>query len=157
MKKHTYTSSLTWTGNTGEGTSTYQGYKRDYTIHIDGKSDILGSSDSSFQGDKNRHNPEELFIASLSSCHMLWYLHLCSVNGITVVEYHDQSAGVMIENERGAGRFESVLLKPVVVILESEKKELAMKLHKKANEMCFIANSCDFEVEHDPKISVRAD
>lgn len=155
MKKHTYTASLIWTGNLGEGTSTYKAYKRNYTIRVDGKSDIKGSSDPSFRGDSSRHNPEELFIASISSCHMLWYLHLCSVNGITVVDYQDQATGLMAEQEGGAGHFESVILKPEIVILESDKQELAMKLHQKANEMCFIANSCNFEIGHEPVISVK--
>ncbi len=157
MKKHTYTASLIWTGNLGEGTTTYQAYKRDYTIRIDGKRDIKGSSDPSFRGDRNRHNPEELFIASISSCHMLWYLHLCSVNGITVVDYQDQATGLMVEKEGGAGHFESVTLKPEIVILESDKKDLANELHQKANERCFIANSCNFEIEHEPVISVKVD
>lgn len=156
MNKHTYTTSLIWTGNTGEGTSTYQAYRRDYTIRVSGKPDIKGSSDPSFRGDKSRYNPEELFIASLSSCHMLWYLHLCSVNGIRVIDYKDQARGTMVEQEGGAGHFESVTLMPEIVILESGKEELAMELHERANEMCFIANSCNFEIKHEPGISVRS-
>lgn len=155
MKKHNYTASLIWTGNTGKGTAGYQTYKRDYTIQIDGKPDLKGSSDPSFRGDKTRHNPEELFIASLSSCHMLWYLHLCSVNGITVIEYKDTAGGMMIEEKDGAGYFESVTLKPNVTILEADKKELAIKLHQKANKMCFIANSCKFEIAHEPVVRTR--
>lgn len=157
MKKHTYTASLIWTGNSGQGTSGYQAYKRDYTIRVDGKPEIKGSSDPSFRGDKSRYNPEELFIASLSSCHMLWYLHLCSVNGITVVDYKDQANGEMIEGEDGAGHFKAVTLHPAIVILESDKKKLAANLHKKANKMCFIANSCNFEIKHEPSISVRSE
>lgn len=157
MKKHTYQTSLIWTGNTGKGTTGYQEYQREYIIQIDGKADIKGSADSSFRGDKSRHNPEELFVASLSSCHMLWYLHLCSVHGITVVDYQDRADGVMVEEEGGAGHFESVLLKPEITILESDKIELALKLHQTANEKCFIANSCNFEIEHNPTISIKTD
>lgn len=155
MKKHHYESTLTWTGNTGRGTADYRSYKRDYEIQIDGKVALLGSSDPTFRGDKKRHNPEELFLASISSCHMLWYLHLCSNNGITVVEYQDRSKGEMIEKEGGAGYFETVTLHPKVVILELDKKELAMELHHKANEMCFIANSCNFKIRHEPSIEIR--
>lgn len=150
MKKHIYKTQLIWTGNTGRGTASYRAYQRDYTIQIEGKPEIKGSSDPAFRGDKNRHNPEELFVASLSSCHMLWYLHLCAENEITVIDYEDKAEGVMTEKESGAGYFESVILKPKVTILEADKKELAQRLHHQANEMCFIANSCNFEISHEP-------
>lgn len=156
MKKHHYNSTLIWTGNTGKGTTDYRSYKREFKIQIDGKPDLIGSSDPAFRGDKKLHNPEELFLASLSSCHMLWYLHLCSDNGITVMEYQDRAVGEMIEEMGGAGSFESVVLKPQVVILEADKKKLATELHHKANQMCFIANSCNFEIRHKPKIFVES-
>lgn len=156
MKKHHYYSALTWTGNTGKGTADYRSYKREFKIQIDGKPDITGSSDPAFRGDKNLHNPEELFIASISSCHMLWYLHLCSEKGITVVEYNDRAVGEMIEEKGGSGSFESVTLRPEVLILESDKRELAKELHHKANEMCFIANSCNFKIRHEPRVSVES-
>jgi organic hydroperoxide reductase OsmC/OhrA len=73
-----------------------------------------------------------------------------------VVDYQDQAVGKMIEKENGSGYFESAILKPDVVILESEKKELAIELHHKANEMCFIANSCNFEIRHEPRITVES-
>lgn len=154
MKQHNYKTMLVWTGNTGKGTSGYRDYQRNFTIKIEGKSDISGSSDPSFFGEKTRHNPEELFVASLSSCHMLWYLHLCSENGITVVDYHDNAEGVMHEEKSGAGFFESVTLNPKVIILESDKIELAENLHVQANKMCFIANSCNFKIKHEPVIKV---
>lgn len=154
MKKHTYKTMLTWTGNLGKGTADYGAYQRDFRIQVSGKPDLLGSSDPSFRGDKNRYNPEELFVASLSSCHMLWFLHLCSENGITVVDYHDGAEGVMKEEENGAGYFESVTLKPEVIILESNRIEMAENLHSQANKMCFIANSCNFEISHQPVTKV---
>lgn len=154
IKKHSYKMIVTWTGNTGNGTENYTGYKRNYTVHIDGKPEIHGSSDPAFLGDRSRHNPEELFVASISSCHMLWYLHLCSVNGIRVVDYRDSAVGIMAEKENGAGYFESVTLKPEVTIMELKNRELAGVLHKKANEMCFIANSCNFQIAHEPEICI---
>lgn len=155
MKKHQYQSTLNWTGNTGKGTADYRSYEREFIIQIEGKPDLLGSSDPSFRGDKNRYNPEELFLASISSCHMLWYLHLCSDNDITVVEYQDRADAEMTEELGGAGHFESVTLKPEVTILEPEKEKLAINLHQKANNMCFIANSCNFEIRHKPSIEIR--
>lgn len=154
MNKHNYSTQIIWTGNTGSGTSDYRSYKRNFTVEIAGKPHLEGSSDPAFRGDKNRHNPEELFVASIASCHMLWYLHLCAENGITVVDYRDNAQGVMVEEKSGAGTFESVTLKPVVTILESDKIDAAEKLHRKANQMCFIANSCKVEIGHEPVTKV---
>jgi organic hydroperoxide reductase OsmC/OhrA len=81
MKKHFYTTTLEWTGNKGTGTENYRSYDRNHTVHIEGKIHrIMGSSDPSFLGDASRYNPEELFLSSLSTCHMLWYLHLWTCN-----------------------------------------------------------------------------
>ena len=92
MKKHNYQTKVEWTGNQGSGTSNYKSYNRNHIITVAGKyASINGSSDSSFMGDKTRYNPEELFLSSLSTCHMLWYLHLCSTNKITVIEYIDNA------------------------------------------------------------------
>ena len=69
---------MTWTGNTGTGTREYRGYERAHEYLVPGKPVIPGSSDPNFRGDKTHYNPEELLVMSLSSCHMLWYLHLCA-------------------------------------------------------------------------------
>lgn len=151
-KTHHYNTLVTWTGNKGTGTSGYRDYERSHTISIEGKSDILASSDPSFRGDKSRHNPEELFVSSLSSCHMLWYLHLCADAGIRVIRYEDQASGTMQENPDGSGRFTEVLLKPTVSIDDASKTDLALELHHKAHKMCFIARSCNFPVRHEPVI-----
>src|ERR1700688_4897121 len=97
MKQHNYEIRVEWTGNSGEGTKTYRGYRRDHTIEAGDKPQILGSSDPSFRGDSSRYNPEELLVASLSACHMLSYLHLCAVNHIVVTEYRDDATGLMTE------------------------------------------------------------
>ena len=148
-KKHHYTLSMTWTGNLGTGTSSYRAYKRDHEIQAEGKPVVPGSSDPSFRGDPTRYNPEELFVSTLSSCHMLWVLHLCSVNKITVVAYEDQPSGTMVEREDGSGYFEEVVLRPKVSILEADKADMLDELHHQAHEMCFIANSvkCEVRVE----------
>ncbi|MCR9248798.1 MAG: OsmC family protein [bacterium] len=154
MKTHSYQAKINWTGNTGNGTKDYKSYERSHEAIIDNKTDILLSSDPSFRGDSSKHNPEELLVMSLASCHMLWYLHLCSVNKITVDEYEDSATGIMEEDKTGAGRFREVTLYPIVKIKESDKTDLAHSLHEKANKMCFIANSCNFPVQHDAKIEV---
>ncbi len=152
-KEHNYQINLNWTGNTGEGTKTYTGYKRDHEIFVDGKELIKGSSDPNFRGDKTRYNPEEMLVASLSSCHLLWYLHLCAEAKIVVVDYKDAASGTMIETADGGGKFTEVTLNPRVVISKDSDANLAKELHGKANKLCFIANSVNFPVLHKPEIS----
>ena len=144
--KHTYHPIIEWTGNKGSGTFDYRSYSRSHTIRIDGKPDILASSDSSFRGEKHKHNPEDLFVASISGCHMLWYLHLCADNGVIVLKYVDRPEGVMIIESDGSGAFEQVVLRPEVVIAPDSSREKAEALHADAHKMCFIANSCKFPI-----------
>lgn len=152
MKEHTYEVRLDWTGSDGQGTKTYNSYRRDHVIASDGKPEIPGSSDPNFRGDPSRYNPEELLVASLSSCHMLWYLHLCAVNHITVLEYCDSASGVMRENTDGSGEFVRVVLKPTVVVDAGGDRTRATELHHDAHRLCFIARSVNFPVEVEPEI-----
>ena len=150
MKAHQYNLALKWTGNKGTGTSAYKAYDRDYTIAINQKPDLLGSSDPNFNGDPARHNPEELLVASISSCHMLWYLHLCAEAGVVITDYTDQATGIMTETANGGGHFINITLYPVVIVASETMIEKANELHQKANELCFIANSVNFPVKHEP-------
>jgi organic hydroperoxide reductase OsmC/OhrA len=155
MKKHYYKSNLEWTGNSGSGTSDYKSYERSYVIKIDEKPTLEGSSDPAFRGDETKYNPEELFLASISSCHMLWYLHLCSVNKVVVIDYEDEAHGVMIEKKDGSGQFQNVTLYLKVVIENESNIDLAKSLHQQANEKCFIANSCNFEIGHEVTVVTK--
>lgn len=155
MNTHIYKLSLKWTGNKGTGTSAYTAYDRNYFITGENKMEIAGSSDPAFRGHKNRYNPEELLVASLSSCHMLWYLHLCAEAGVIVTDYTDNAKGIMIEASNGGGRFSEVKLYPVVTVSEKSMIAKANELHKKANELCFIANSVNFPVTHE--VTCRSD
>ncbi|MBU4537782.1 MAG: OsmC family protein [Weeksellaceae bacterium] len=155
MKNHHFKSKIIWTGNTGESTKNYRSYERTYIISVDGKADINGSSDPAFLGNPLLYNPEDLLLASVSSCHLLWYLHLCSVSKIQVLEYVDFAEGTMIENENGSGKFTGIVLKPKIIVAEKEMIEKATELHQKATEYCFIANSLNFEVKHHPEITFK--
>jgi organic hydroperoxide reductase OsmC/OhrA len=148
MKQHNYSLTVKWTGNKGVGTNGYKSYERSHEIFIDGKEIIKSSSDPAFLGDKAKHNPEDLLLASISSCHMLWYLHLCSDAGIVVTNYTDNAKGIMEETAAGGGKFTSVTLYPTITLKNIEQQEQANKLHNKANEFCFIANSLNFKVQH---------
>jgi organic hydroperoxide reductase OsmC/OhrA len=152
MKTHTYAVGVAWTGNGGAGTANYQSYRREFTIEAAGKAAILASSDPAFRGDASRHNPEELLVSALSGCHMLWYLHLCSTNGITVIEYHDNARGVMELAPDGAGQFVSVELRPKARVAIGTDLERARALHQEAHRFCFIGRSVNFPVQITPEI-----
>ena len=151
-QEHSYSVNIRWTGNTGTGTSEFRGYKRDHEISISGKAPIPASSDPSFRGDRTRYNPEELLVASLSACHMLWYLHLSAEAGIVVTEYHDDATGAMLETDDGGGHFTQVILRPVVKVAGEVDSELAARLHERAHHLCFIANSVNFPVLCEPTL-----
>jgi organic hydroperoxide reductase OsmC/OhrA len=154
MKEHRYTVAVEWTGNLGTGTSGYREYERAHDITVPGqpKSAIAGSSDPAFRGDRTRWNPEELFVAALSACHELWYLHLCADAGVVVTGYTDSAEGLMIEEADGAARFRRVVLRPVVTIAPGSDMEHAYALHEDAHRRCYIANSVNFPVEHEPEV-----
>jgi len=152
MKRHTYEVRVDWTGNDGEGTKTYRSYRRDHTIVSEGKPQIQGSSDPAFRGDRARYNPEELLVASLSACHMLWYLHLCSANQVTVLDYQDAASGMMEEHDDCAGEFVRVVLKPTIKISAGDDRAQALALHHEAHRLCFIARSVRFPVDIAPEI-----
>jgi len=151
---HEYSSRLIWEGNTGAGTATYAGYGRQYRVVAAGKPDIIGSADPAFRGDADKLNPEDLFVASLSSCHMLSYLALCALQGVRVLAYEDDAKGTMTVTADGGGKFEEVVLSPKVTISDSKNVALALNLHDKAHEQCFIANSCSVPVRHKPIVKV---
>lgn len=155
MKKHHYKTTIQWTGNKGTGTSGYRDYERSHTILAENKMMIEGSSDPSFRGDKTKYNPEEMFLSSLSSCHMLWYLHFCSEADIIVTDYIDKATGIMEEKINGSGHFTEVTLHPTVTVSDESMTEKAKELHHKANEFCFIANSVNFIVKHIPTVLVK--
>lgn len=156
MSTHRYEVDVVWTGNTGSGTSGYQSYERAHEVVVEGKPTIPGSSDPSFRGDRSRYNPEELLLASLSQCHMLWFLHLASVNGVVVTGYRDHATGTMAEHADGSGRFTEAVLNPVVTVADPATREKAQALHEKAHSLCFIAASVNFPVRHEPVVTVES-
>lgn len=153
-REHSYSVQVNWTGNLGTGTSNYRAYSRDHEISAIGKPTLPGSSDPSFRGDASRYNPEDLLVSSLSTCHLLWYLHLCADAGIIVLQYSDQAAGTMLETTDGGGHFKEVVLSPIVLIDAGGDVALAERLHERAHHLCFIANSVNFPVHCRPTIKV---
>ena len=145
QREHRYSVNVRWTGNTGKGTADYRSYQRNHEIKVLEKPPILGSADPKFRGDPLRYNPEELLVSALSTCHMLWYLHLCADAGIVVVSYEDRAEGTMEESSEGGGRFVRVTLHPHVRVTGSA--EQAETLHQRAHELCYIANSVNFPIQ----------
>lgn len=151
---HQYNARLIWDGNLGRGTSTYSGYGRQYHVVISGKPDLAGTADPTFRGEADKHNPEDLFLAAISACHMLTYLALCARKAIAVVAYEDSATGRMSLDARGGGKFEEVILRPQVTIANGSDPARAMELHTAAHELCFIANSCSVPIRHEANVEV---
>jgi organic hydroperoxide reductase OsmC/OhrA len=163
-RQHHYPIRMKWTGNTGTGTREYRGYERAHEYSVPGKPVIPGSSDPAFRGDKTRYNPEELLVMSLSSCHMLWFLHLAAEAGVVVTAYEDEASGTMVEaaDTRGpqradcarwggsGGHFTEVVLRPRVTFAAASDQSHAAALHEHAHHLCFIANSVNFPVRCEP-------
>jgi organic hydroperoxide reductase OsmC/OhrA len=145
---HSYTVAVEWQGDRGTGTSGYRDYDRRTVLRAAGKPDILSSADRAFFGDRDRWNPEDLLVASLSECHLLSYLHAAARAGVIVTAYTDEASGTM-RQEGDGGRFTEVVLRPRVTIRGGDP-ELAERLHEEAAAMCFIAASVNFPVRHEP-------
>ena len=118
-----------------------------------GKPVIKGSADPGYMGDAACHNPEDMLLAALSTCHMLWYLHLCTVSKVVVTAYEDTAEGAMQTNPDGSGEFTNVTLKPRITVTPESDLAKAESLHERANAMCFIARSVNFPVEHEAEIT----
>ncbi|MBO0870852.1 MAG: OsmC family protein [Micromonosporaceae bacterium] len=155
-RTHHYQVDVTWTGNTGTGTSGLRDYERSHDIGAGGKPVIPGSSDPAFRGKADRWNPEELLVASLSQCHMLWFLAVCAQEGIVVTHYADHPSGTMVEDSDGGGRFTDVVLRPRVRIADPEQAGRLPAVHDRAHHLCFIANSVNFEVRTEPEVAETA-
>jgi organic hydroperoxide reductase OsmC/OhrA len=149
--RHHYRVDVRWTGNRGSGTDGYRNYARDHVIRVAGKPDIAGSSDPAFRGDPSRHNPEEMLVAALSTCHMLAYLHVATTVGVVVTDYADAAEGTM-ETTGTGGRFVEVVLRPVVTITAASDADKAAAAHATAHHACFIASSVNFPVRCEPRI-----
>ncbi|MDQ0144165.1 MULTISPECIES: OsmC family protein [Pseudarthrobacter] len=150
LHEHQYALTVQWTGNLGAGTSSYRGYSRDHDVAIPGLPVLKGSADPTFHGDRGRYNPEQLLLAALAQCHMLSYLHVAVKHGVVVTGYRDEATGLMRLNRDGSGQFERVVLNPHVTVADAAQADLAASLHREANQVCFIARSVNFPVEHQP-------
>lgn len=146
-KLHDYTAHVAWTGDRGEGTRRYRGYDRTWDVATGDKPVIHCSNDPLLGGDPSKPNPEDLVLASLSACHMLWFLHLACNAGIVVRSYVDDPVGVGETGSRGEGRFVRAILKPRITVEHGADLSRADELHREVDEYCFVARSVNFPVE----------
>ncbi|MFE9933755.1 OsmC family protein [Streptomyces sp. NPDC005533] len=150
---HSYATRVTWTGNLGTGTSHYRAYARAHEVAAGELPVILGSADPTFRGDASRWNPEQLLLAALSQCHMMSYLHFCAVNGVVVTSYVDEATGTMATTG-DSGQFTEAVVHPRITVSEESMVAAAIELHEEAHRACFIANSVNFPVRHEPTVTV---
>jgi organic hydroperoxide reductase OsmC/OhrA len=155
-REHDYTCRIEWTGNRGQGTRSYRGYDRTWQVATPGKPVIACSNDPLLGGDPALPNPEDLLLASLSSCHMLWYLHLASSAGIVVTRYQDDPVGVGEVMPDGSGRFLGATLRPTIAVAAGTDLAQAEAIHHDVHRYCFIARSVNFPIRYDPRFEVEA-
>lgn len=157
MAAHDFEATVRWTGNQGTGTSSYRAYSRNHEIGGEAKAALIaGSSDPAFRGDRSRYSPEDLLIAALAACHMLWVLHLCADAKITVTGYADHAVGTMALNADGSGQFSEVVLRPRITVREAGREADVAAVNEKAHRLCFIARSVNFPVRHEPTVVVES-
>ncbi len=131
-------------------------YSRRHVLRFDGGAQVLASSSPHILppplSDVAAVDPEELFVASLSSCHMLWFLALAAKDGLCVDRYQDHARGTMARNAQGRMAMSEVLLRPQVQCSGEQRPDLPalQALHHAAHEQCFIANSVTTVVRCEP-------
>jgi organic hydroperoxide reductase OsmC/OhrA len=128
----------------------WRGDKQDlraHAVHLAGQT-IEGSCAQAWGGDPAKADPEEMFIAALSSCHMLWFLHFARRERLHVISYEDRAEGKM-----DGQRFVRVVLRPSVRFESQVDAETLQRLHERAHEACFIAGSVNCEVSVEPALS----
>lgn len=145
---HLFKAKLNWFSNDKAVDPIGKSYTKSHTIAIEGKPIINVSAAKAFKGDPHLYNPEDLLLSSIVSCHMMSYLYVCGQAGIEVISYTDEAEATLEVAGDGGGRFTEVRLYPIVTIRQPERMAEALSLHLKANELCFIANSCNFPIVH---------
>jgi organic hydroperoxide reductase OsmC/OhrA len=146
-----YTATITW--KRGQQTFTDGKYSREHLISFDGGASIAGSSSPHVVrvplSREDAADPEEMLVASLSACHMLFFLDFARRAGFTIDSYEDVAEGVMGKDERGRVAMTNVTLRPRIA-WSGERRPTAAEideLHHKSHDACFIANSFRGEVE----------
>lgn len=152
----TYTAAIHW--SRGEQTFTDNRYRRAHAWHFDGGTVVRASSSPDVvpvpMSDASAVDPEEAFVASLASCHMLWFLSLAAKKGYIVDSYADAASGVMAKNAAGRLAMTAVTLRPRVAFSGQKIPDRGAldALHHAAHEECFIAASVRTDVKIEPAV-----
>lgn len=154
--EHHYRLRAEWTGDRGTGTSGPRDFDRSVTLTVEGKPPLHASADVPFRGDGTKWNPEDQLLGALAECHLLSYLYACVQAGVVVTGYEDDATGVIVMEGAG-GAFREVVLRPRVTVAQASMVDAATAAHTTARELCFIANSVNFPVRHEPTILVADD
>ena len=153
---HTYRAEVHWQRQAGEA-FTDNRYSRRHLLRFDGGAELAGSSSPQVVrppwSDPAAVDPEEMFVASLSSCHMLWFLSLAANDDWCVDAYTDNAVGVMAQDERGRLAMTVVTLQPAVRFAGPHAPDATQlaDLHHRAHEACFIASSVRSLVRCEPR------
>ncbi len=118
---------------------------RAHTVRL-AEQTVAASSAVEFGGNGAKADPEELFVASVSACHMLWFLDYSRRKRLRVTSYEDEPEGTM-----DGTRFTRVVLRPTITFEDDPGDEVVEQLHHRAHELCFIANSVNFPVDLEPR------
>ena len=151
--EHRFEARVTWPKVAGTSTATTS-FARDYALSLNDKPELLGSGPTVFQGNAAGLNPEEMFTASVTACHMLTYLALAAYRKLTVTSYEDHGTALLQKVGPGKLKFTEVVLRPRVKIAAGGDLALAQKLHHDAHEACFVANSVNFPIRVEASIEV---
>jgi organic hydroperoxide reductase OsmC/OhrA len=131
----------------GEHEFTYQTYSRDHEWRFDGGVTVPGSANPAYLGSPGPVDPEEAFVASLSSCHMLTFLAIAAKKRLVVDSYDDHAVGVMAKNEQGRIAITQVTLHPKITFAgQTPDAETLERMHHRSHQECFIANSVTTEI-----------
>jgi organic hydroperoxide reductase OsmC/OhrA len=148
----TYSARVAWHRQPGEDYA-HNRYSRRHTLHFDGGAVVPGSASPAVVplpwSDAAAVDPEEMFVAALASCHMLWFLSLAAQAGHVVDRYDDDASGIMARNEAGRWAMTAVTLRPVVTFAPGQTPDAPAlaALHHQAHEECYIANSVRTDVQ----------
>lgn len=147
MSEHT--ARVIW--NRGDREFTYQKYSRDHEWRFDGGAVVPASASPAYMGGEAHVDPEEAFVASLSACHMLTFLALCTKERLVVESYEDDAVGHLEKNADGKMAVTRVTLRPNIVFSGGDpSQETLDKLHHDSHEMCFIASSVKTDITVEP-------
>lgn len=148
-KEHKFRTTIRWKRKARPAPALYT---RDHKVDFHGKTELALSAAPEYFGNPELVNPEELYVSSISSCHMMTYIYLCYCNDMLVSEYKDDAVGYLTQDE-GLFRIQRVKLRPMITFQTEdtrEKRALAIRMIGEAQDECYISNSINTRVDIEP-------